>query len=193
MSSVIIKGDTSGQIEIASPAVAGTNTQTLVAATGTLAPLIAATAKTATGTAVDFTGIPSWVRRITVMFNGVSTSGASNPQIQLGTGSTTYTTTGYQNQNSNITSAGATVSSNATSGFVINSGSAANTLTGQFILSNLNGNIWVGNGMLFLASTAYTLLVGGITLGAALTAIRVTTVNGTDTFDAGTINILYEG
>ena len=36
------------------------------------------------GTSVDFTSIPSWVKRITVMFNGVSTSGTSNPLVQLG-------------------------------------------------------------------------------------------------------------
>lgn len=151
------------------------------------------TAKASTsGTSVDFTGIPSWVKRITVMFSGVSTNGTSNPQIQLGTGSTTYTTSGYVNQHSNFTTTGAANSVNSTSGFVCGSGAAANTISGQFVLTNVSGNSWVGNGCLFLASTAYTIFVGGITLGAALTAVRITTVNGTDTFDAGTINIIYE-
>lgn len=169
-----------------------TATGTVAGTTGTLYPIVSGTAVSATGTAVDFTGIPSWAKRITVMFNGVSTNGTSNPQIQLGTGSTTFTTSGYQSQTSNFTSTGATNSSNATSGFVVGSGAATNTLTGQFVLVNVSANIWVGNGCLFLASTAYNMSVGGVTLGAALTGVRITTVNGTDTFDAGTINILFE-
>ena len=146
------------------------------------------------GTAVTFTGIPSWVKRITIMFNGVSTSGTSNPQIQLGTGATpTYANSGYQNQNTNTTTSAAGASVNATSGFVFGSGNAANTLTGQFVLTNVTGNTWVGNGVMFFSTTAMGFSVGGITLGAALTAVQVTTVNTTDTFDAGSINILYEG
>ena len=51
---------------------------------------------TTSGTSITFTGIPSWVKRITVMFNGVSTSGTSPVQIQLGAGS--VTTTGYSSR-----------------------------------------------------------------------------------------------
>ena len=60
-------------------------------------PLVSGTSQASTsGTSIDFTSIPSWVKRITVMFNGVSTNGTSNLQIQLGTGATpTYTVTGY--------------------------------------------------------------------------------------------------
>jgi hypothetical protein len=160
---------------------------------GTVGLINAGTAVASTsGTSIDFTSIPAGVKRITVMFSGVSTSGTSNPQIQLGTGSTTYTTSGYQSQTSNFSSTGGTNSVNSTSGLVIGSGAASNTITGQFVLSNVSGNTWVGNGWFFLASTAYNGSVGGISLGAALTAVRITTVNGTDTFDAGSINILYE-
>ena len=45
------------------------------------------------GTSITFSSIPSWAKRVTVMFNGVSTSGSSNIQVQLGAGSTT--TSGY--------------------------------------------------------------------------------------------------
>ena len=41
------------------------------------------------GTSNDFTSIPSWVKRITVMFNGVSTNGTSPVQLQIGAGSVT--------------------------------------------------------------------------------------------------------
>jgi hypothetical protein len=75
MASLVLSGDTSGSITVAAPAVSGSNTQTLAAVTGTLAPIVSGTAVTATGTSVDFTGIPSWVKRVTVMFSGVSTNG----------------------------------------------------------------------------------------------------------------------
>lgn len=188
---VSVQGATSGTITFAAPAVAGTNTQTLVAATGTLAPLIAGTAVASTsGTSIDFTSIPSWVERITVMFNGVSVSGTSNPLIQLGTGSTSYTTTGYLGTAVNYLGSGAT---NPTTGFAIASALAANLLSGHLVLTNISGNIWVASGLFGTSNTtfaAYT--AGNISLAAALTAVRITTVNGTDTFDAGSINILYE-
>ena len=73
---------------LTSPAIGGTPTGVGVLTSGT------AVASTS-GTSIDFTGLPSWVKRITVIFNGVSLSGSSNLLIQLGTGSTTYTTSGY--------------------------------------------------------------------------------------------------
>jgi len=194
MSSVVISGDTSGAITIAAPAVAGTFTQTLPQITGTLGTLNSGTVNAgaanplASGTAVQYTSLPANIRRITVMFSGVSTSGSSNLQIQVGTGSTTYTTSGYQN----ASQVGANAPVNFTSGFVFGGGAAANTLTGLFVLTNLTGNTWVGSGQVFEASATPVYTQGGIVLSAVLTAIQVTTVNGTDTFDAGSINILYE-
>jgi len=79
------------------------------------------------GTSIDFTAIPAWVERITVMFQGVSTSGTSFVLVQLGTGSTTYTTSGYLgavNSANSIT--------NQTTGFgVIGQPTAANVLHGS--------------------------------------------------------------
>jgi hypothetical protein len=37
------------------------------------------------------------------------------------------------------------------------------------------------------------LIAGHVSLSGALDRIRLTTVNGTDTFDAGSVNIIYEG
>ena len=160
-----------------------TGSSTVAGATGILYPLVSGTAQASTsGTNIDFTGIPSWVKRITVMFNGVSTNGTSNPQIQLGTGATpTYTTTGYQNQSANVTTSAAGASANATTGFVFSSSNASNTLTGSLVFTNITGNTWVGNGSMFFSATAMGTTVGGIALGAVLTAVRITTVNGTDT------------
>jgi hypothetical protein len=141
------------------------------------------------GTSIDFTSIPSWVKRITVMFNGVSTSGTSAKLVQLG--STTISTTGYLSSGLTASSAGTLVTS-STAGMLINSILAAEILSGTMILSNVSGNIWVAsaNGK---SSTLNVFTTGGdITLSGILDRVRITTVNGTDTFDAGSINILYE-
>ena len=142
------------------------------------------------GTSIDFTSLPNWIKRITVMMNGVSTSGTSLVQIQLGTGSTTYTTSGYTSAGSNGNSP-TTVTQ--TSGLnVDNVANAAFTKTGLGTLANITGNTWVWS-FANANSSGPSFGAGGIALAAALTAVRITTVNGTDTFDAGTINILYEG
>ena len=148
-----------------------------------------ATAQASTsGTSIDFTSIPSWVKRITIMFNAVSTSGSSSVQIQLGTGSTTYTTSGYAGSNSY----GTTVSSNS-AGFIVHANIGAATLaSGIVVLTNVSGNIWAQAGSIGAASSSVSVSGGSITLAATLTAVRITTAGGTDTFDAGSINILYE-
>lgn len=194
MASLVLSGDTSGSITVSAPAVAGSTTQTLVNVTGTLAPIVSGTAVTASSTSVDFTGIPSWVKRITVMFNGVSISGTSSIQTQLGT-SGGVQTTGY-NSNAAQLANGAGVSVLAsTTGFVNNAASAAQAYSGQYILSLLDSSsgLWVLHGAVGVDGTA-TLMTntGKKTLSGTLDRVRITTVNGTDTFDAGTINILYE-
>lgn len=140
------------------------------------------------GTSIDFTGIPSWVKRITVMFNGVSLSGSSQIQIQLGD-SGGIETTGY--------SSGAwipSVQTTSTTGLLVTSG-MINTfsMTGIATISLLSSNLWVlgSSGVNTANGSSYT-AGGSKTLSDVLDRIRITTVNGTDTFDAGSINILYE-
>lgn len=148
---------------------------------------------TTSGTSIDFTGIPSWVKRITVMFNGVSTNGTTNISIQLGTGSTTYTTSGYLGATTTV-AAGSTGCNNISTGFTCGAGNQAATtvMHGSCIITNITGNTWVANGNFGKSDTTQLNTVGGsIALAAALTAIRIT-AGGTDTFDAGSINILYE-
>ncbi len=193
MASLVLSGDTSGSITVAAPAVAGSTTQTLVNVTGTLAPIVSGTAQASTsGTSIDFTSIPSWAKRITVMLSGVSTNGTSNPIVQLGT-SSGVTTSGYVGTGSE---AGATTGATSyTAGFGIRSAVATNTVQGIITLCCLNAstNVWVASGVTAQPSNAFTHQIAGtVTLAATLDRIRITTVNGTDTFDAGTINILYE-
>ena len=147
-----------------------------------------------TQTSVDFTGIPSWAKRITVMYVGVSTSSTSNPQIQLGTGAgPTFTTTGYASTMI-VTTAAAAATSVASTGFVFASPAAGSQVfSGAIVIANQTGNVWTSQGSVGanVATRSYV-NSGSISLGAALTAVRITTVNGTDTYNAGSINILYE-
>jgi hypothetical protein len=142
------------------------------------------------GTSIDFTSIPSWVKRITVMLQGVSTTGTSNPLIQIGTGGAP-TTSGYLCTAANIVS-GTAGQSSYTTGFGIISGSASNLVSGVITIVNINGNSWVATGITKQTTVAFQMTSGDVTLGGVLNMVRITTVNGTDAFDAGTVNILYE-
>jgi hypothetical protein len=145
------------------------------------------------GTSIDFTGIPAWVKRVTVMFAGVSTNGTSFKQMQLGTVSGVVTT-GYKSSCSLIFGSNSTVVASATTGFLMNSDLAAEELTGQYVFTLLGSNLYVGS-TIFQSSTNTRVWQGAgqITLAGALDRVRITTVNGTDTFDLGSVNILYEG
>lgn len=153
------------------------------------------TAVSATGTAVDFTGIPSWVKRITVLFNGVSSNGTSQTLIQIGD-SGGIENTGYSSASGLIyNSAGAAAA--YTTGFGIFNNQASIVFSGAVTITNISGNIWIASGSLGCPVAGTGVLIG-LTVGgtkelsAQLDRLRITNVNGTDTFDAGTINILYE-
>jgi hypothetical protein len=155
-------------------------------------PLVSATAVTASGTSVDFTGIPSWVRRITVMFSGVSTNGTSSVQVQLGD-SGGVETTGYSSYASWATVANQTAASSSTTGLHIASAAIVSTRFGIMQIALMSANAWVSSHSYGdLGGTVAGSGGGAKTLSDTLTQIRITTVNGTDTFDAGSINILYE-
>jgi len=192
--------DTVSIAEISYPSSDGSADQCLVTdGSGTLSfasrsRLVLSTAVASTsGTSIDFTGIPSWVKRVTVMFNGVSTNGTSNIRLQLGD-SGGVETTQYNSVCFFVgTSSGALAS---TSGFDFTGDSGATlSRSGQFIFSLIGSNTWTLSGC-FMAGTASNFgfsISGSKTLSDILDRIRITTANGTDTFDAGAINILYEG
>lgn len=152
----------------------------------------AASQATTSGTFKDFTSIPSWVKRITLSFQGVSTNGSSSVLVQLGTG--TPTTSGYLGSAIIIGTAGA--AANFSSGFRLffNTSDAATTVRhGSITITNVTGNVWAVSGVVGLSDSAWVTLMGGtISLAGVMNMLRVTTVNGTDTFDAGAVNILYE-
>jgi len=144
------------------------------------------------GTSIDFTSIPSWVKRITVMFNGVSTNGSSPVNVQLGD-SGGVETTSYTGRSAFLNSGSGGDAANSTGFQIYGSGGASNTNNGSMIISLVGSNIWVMQGVISGSSTSVCCFVSGAkTLSDTLDRVRITTVGGTDTFDAGSINILYE-
>jgi hypothetical protein len=153
--------------------------------------LVSSTAQASTsGAVIEFANIPSWAKRITVMYAGVSLSGTSNPIIQLGTAPSTYTTSGYLGS----ATTGAGTSINMSDGFIISSSSsAADIAHGISVLTNLSGLIWSYSSLIGYSNQAATrYAAGSITMASTVDRIRIQATNGTDTFDAGTINIMYE-
>lgn len=150
---------------------------------------LASVQNTTSGTSIDFTGIPLGVKRVTMTLNGVSTNGASNPQIQLGSGG--VQTTGYVSSSSVLTGT-AVAQTVVASGFHANSSNAANLMYGAVTFTQMNGGIWMCSGGLAIG-TSSIIMAGGVGLTGALDRVRLTTINGTDVFDLGSVNILYEG
>lgn len=204
-----LNGSSSGYTEIDAPAAAGSNTLVLPTGNGSAGNflstdgsgvlswssggrMVVETAKSASGTLVDFTGIPSWARRVTVALDSISTLSTGVPALRLGT-SSSVENTGYTSSVSNIASTVATQVS-ATSGFeLITTGAAAHLYTGLCQLINITGNIWVLSGTSHQGTANNQVFNGRKTLASVLTRVQLTTTAGTDQFDGGTINILYEG
>ena len=198
MASLVLTGDTSGQVTISAPAVAGTNTLTLQAATATNAVNKLETAVASTsGTSIDFTALPSWIKRITVMFQGVSLSATANVIVRLGT-SGGFVSSGYAAGVGVITNANNTTRATAyTTYFPVTwTGSAAYLVYGNLTITNLTGNTWTATGNFYQDQGGGNFHVinvsGAIALSGVLTQLRITS-DASDTFDAGNINILYEG
>ena len=205
-----LAGSTSGYTEIDCPSVGGNNTLLLPTGNGSAGNILGTdgsgnlswvngrmvqgTAQNSTsGTSIDFTGIPSWVKKITVMFNGVSTSGSSYPLIQIGSGS--VSTSGYTSASGRTNSANNAAIATSTAGFVIMNSGPGDAIRGLVSLLLLGSNTWIANGVLTDSGPLISMTIGGSSgaLAGTLDRVRITTVNGTDTFDAGSINILYEG
>lgn len=185
--------DSTGTMQIKTGTGAGTTAITIDASqnvTFTNSVIRSGTAVASTsGTSIDFTSLPTGIKRITVMLNGVSTNGTSIIQVQLGDSggieTTGYLTSVWQANTNNA---------NVTTGFALGAGALAiNTLSGHVVFTLLGSNIWVGSGVIARTDAADSRILGGNkSLSDVLDRVRITTVNGTDTFDAGSINILYE-
>jgi hypothetical protein len=184
---------------------AGTSTPTFVAPTTTgnvlfttngtswssTAKIISGTAVASTsGTIITFTSIPSWVKRITFMITALSTSGSSNLILRIGGGS--VESTGYAGTQVRFSNASNAYNSLSTS-FILNDAvGSTNIIYGSAVLTLLSGNIWTFNGGSSTGSNGTCLCQGSKTTSTTLDRISLTTENGTDTFDAGSVNIIYE-
>jgi hypothetical protein len=178
---ITISGDSPN---LTSPNITGAVFSSMASSVITSGTTVASTS----GTSVDFTGIPSWAKRITIMFNGVSTNGSSSYMVQIGSGS--FTVLGYLGQ----ANSGAGITAD-TIGWIVNNniGSASNHV-GTVTISLLGSNTYIESGLVGPTSAVASMAtsVGSLALGGVLDRVRITTFTGTDTFDAGTINILYE-
>jgi len=179
--------DTLTNKTLTAPVITNANVSSMASSVITSGTSVASTS----GTSIDFTSIPSWVKRITVMFQGVSQNSASQTFIlQIGAGS--VTTSGYLSANSFI--APSTESGNITTGFPVNRvvGSAA-TFSGNATICLMGSNLWAFSSVMADITNGQNHFgAGSITLGGTLDRVRLTTIGGTATFDAGSINILYE-
>jgi hypothetical protein len=124
------------------------------------------------------------------MFSGVSTNGSSNIQVQLGAGS--VATSGYISGGSFFNVSGPTIASSTAGLLVTGSNGSTQAQHGSLVISTLGSNIWSAQSIIWNGSSQHQMGAGSTTLSGTLDRIRITTVNGTDTFDAGSINILYE-
>jgi hypothetical protein len=185
----VLLGNGTSALQAVAPGTTG-NVLTSNGTTWTSAAVAAAitygTSVAASGTAVDFTGIPSTAKRVTVLFSGVSTDGSSSLLIQIGAGS--IQTSGYSSQAGNDSS-----NASSTAGLIVTDGNASSvTAFGMVQIMKRASNDWASSGNLAEISQSMSFSAGGVSLSGDLDRVRITTVNGADTFDAGSINIAWE-
>lgn len=195
MSQIVLSPNAAGsaQFTIAAPGTNTNRTVTLPDGTGTLELLQQlASLATTSGTAIDLSlAVPSWVRRIMIAYQGVSLSGSSHSIIQLGSGS--FQTTGYASTGAYAGTANSAGVASATNGLLVHGGSNTNALTGTMTLLHMGSNLWVESHAGCLNTTIGVMGGGSVTLGGTLDRIRIASANGTDTFDAGSVNVIWEG
>jgi hypothetical protein len=189
--SIVLLGSTSGSCTLQEQAVAGTTTLTLPTFNGTVGLLVSGTAQTASGSSVDFTGLPAGVRRITVTMTDISFAASGVAKLRLGT-SGGLVASGYVSSSTVLSTTPTIAISSVTDGIAqFNAGANATVFTGQIVIVNITGNTWQATGSVVrLNDNSSSLINGYIALGGTLD--RLSLVATTSTFDAGTINILYE-
>lgn len=188
---VIQSGPAGGKLNAISIAANGVVTMPYNPATA--GGLTSGTAQNASNnTAFDFTGIPSWAKRITVMLSGISTNGTDGMTIRLGSGS--IDSVGYAATAGSQYGVG-TQATSYTTGFGFwptGGGSASFNVNGTIVFSKLDTNIWTCHGIFSIPNAGHDSISGSKTLSGTLDRLRLTTHNGTDLFDAGSVNIMWE-
>lgn len=164
--------------EVLSPSVA--RARNLVAGT---------TIATTSGTSHDFTGLPSWVKQIRVVGSGNSSNGVSPFMVQIGDAGGVETS-GYSGGG---TQSGIGSVTNSTGFQLFTNVVAANSYYFELNLTLLDAatNLWQASAIFGTSNVSFA-TVGSKTLSGVLDRLRLTTVGGADTFDAGSLNIIYE-
>ena len=143
---------------------------------------------TTSGTSIDFSSLPSGIRRITLLMDNVQTNGTSRVCVRVGTGGTVETS-GY----SGTVRQDAASQSMDTSFEFDTAANATGTRQVTMFLHNVDGNTWLMSSLCGRGdgdNGSYA--AGRIALSDTLDIVSITTFNGTDTFDGGTANIFYE-
>jgi len=172
------------------------NTAFVAAAVAPAAPVLGTVQSSTSGTAINFTGIPSYAKRVTLLFNGVSQSSANDMLVQLGVG-TTPTTSGYaQSQSILVFVGGPTTVATSAAGIPILNFLPAYVINGRLVIDKLDpsGNTWLATGHFTTTAGAIGAITstGVVSLSGALGMVRVTTAAGTAPFDLGSMNIVVE-
>lgn len=178
-----------GAVELATTAefLTGTDPARVPSVAALRAGLIAMqTAVSASGTTLDYTGIPSWANEVVLHFAGVSSNSSGHIAIQIGSGS--LVTSGYSALSVASAATNTVVSVSGTAAFYIYTGSAGDTFTGDMVLRRINGNTWVST---HVGNRSGWGTVGGgmLALGGALDRLRF--INTTGDFDGGTVNVSW--
>ena len=179
--------DAAAAANAALPKAGGTMTGVITYAAAQPRIVTATAVASTSGTSIDFTGIPSWAKRISIILSKVSTNGSSNLLIQIGGGSienTGYASTAGNRGNENMSTAGYVITRSLASSSII---------TGSYTLFLIGSDEWIGSGVNTGGSNIPNFSAGSKTASGTIDRVRITTENGTDTFDAGLINIMYEG
>ena len=173
-----------------------TNPVTTLDVNGSIKGVITrATAQTLTSSSVvDFTSIPSWAKRITIMFSSLSTTSvfSANIKVLLGTGTTpSYSVVNYNSTCFRFDASTPTMFSASDGFFLAASVINSQNHNGNMHITNITGNTWTQTGICGAGSATINHSAGSASLTSPLTAVRITTSLGN--FDSGTINIMYEG
>jgi hypothetical protein len=199
-SGLIQTADASGVLQLQSNGTTGLTVDTAANVTintnlfvsgSEVEPLVLGTAQTASGTGINFTGIPSWVKRITVMINGISTNGTSGLIAQLIVAGTPVAT-GYIGAGDHLITGIAPAAH--TTGFALTDVSTLATyaINGCLTFIKFSDTVWNGSFVGSSITAGFIVGAGYVTISGTVTGVRITTLGGTDTFDAGAINIMYE-
>lgn len=148
------------------------------------------TATNVSGTSVSFTSIPTWVKRITFMMYNVYSNGSSNIEVRLGSGS--LQSSGYTVGSFLCFASSGLASLTSSTGFTLQYGGSTQRLNGAFTFGYIGSNVWSGHGNIYVDGSRAAFTGGSVALSGTLDRIGIATVNGSDTFAGGTVNIVYD-